>query len=338
MEVTTVGIDLAKNVFQVHGVDAKGMRVFSKRLKRGSLMPFFANLDACLVAMEATGSAHHWARELMKLGHEVKLISPQFVKPFRKGSKNDQNDAAAICEAAVRPDMHFVPVKTTEQQDIQAIHRIRQGLVTQRTAKVNKTRGLLSEYGIIVPQGIRSLRAQLPFILEDAESGLSPLARELFSDLYHQILDLDEKVAAYDRRIKQVFRNSRVCQRLAQVEGVGPTIATAIVAAVGDGRCFKNGRQMAAWLGLVPGQNSSGDKRRLLSITKRGDRYLRTLLIHGARAVISNAERKNDRRSVWLNGLKERRNRNVAAVALANKNARIIWALLTSGEEYRFGT
>ncbi|MHB8169810.1 MAG: IS110 family RNA-guided transposase [Thermoleophilia bacterium] len=338
MEITTVGLDLAKNVFQVHAVDGRGKRVLSKRLKRKSLLPFFANLGSCLVAMEATGSAHHWARELKKLGHEVRLISPQFVKPYRKGSKNDQNDAAAICEAAGRPDMHFVPVKTKEQQDIQAVHRIRQRLVAHRTAKANQTRGLLCEYGIIVPQGIRTLRNQLPFILEDADNGLSPLARELFSDLYQQILELDEKVASYDRKIRRIFKSSPVCQRLAQVEGVGPTIATAMVAAVGDGKCFKNGRQMAAWLGLVPGQNSSGDKRRLLSITKRGDRYLRTLLIHGARAVISNAAEKSDPRSVWLNGIKERRHRNVAAVALANKNARILWALLTSGEEYRFGT
>jgi len=335
MEITTVGLDLAKNVFQVHGIDEKGGMVLKKRLTRNKVLPFFANMNPCLIGMEATGSAHHWARELGKLGHEIKLIGPQFVKPYRKGSKNDQNDAAAICEAVGRPAMHFVPVKTKEQQDIQAIHRIRQKLVAERTAKANQTRGLLSEYGIIIPQGISRLKKQLPFILEDAENGLSPLARELFGDLYRQLLELDEKVSSYDRKIRRIFRSSPACKRLAQVEGVGPTIATAMVAAVGDGKCFKNGRQMAAWLGLVPGQYSSGEKRRLLSITKRGDSYLRTLLIHGARAVISNAAGKSDRRSLWLNGIKERRNSNVAAVALANKNARILWAILASGEDYR---
>lgn len=334
MEITTVGLDLAKNIFQLHAVDARGKRVLSKRLKRKSLLPFFANLEPCLVGMEATGSSHHWARELKKLSHEVKLISPQFVKPYRRGAKNDQNDAAAICEAVGRPGMHFVPVKTKEQQDVQAVHRIRQRLVAQRTAKANQTRGLLSEYGIIIPQGISRLRKQLPFILEDAENGLSPLARELFGDLYRQILELDEKLSFYDQKINQIFNGSPVCKRLARVEGVGPITATALVAAVGDARCFKNGRQLAAWLGLVPGQYSSGERQKLLSITKRGDTYLRTLLIHGARSVVSITAGKSDRRSIWINAVKERRNANIAAVALANKNARILWALLASGEEY----
>ncbi|MCL4473908.1 MAG: IS110 family transposase [Actinobacteria bacterium] len=335
MEVTTVGLDLAKNIFQLHAVDRRGKTILKKRLTRNKVLPFFTNMAPCLIGMEATGSAHHWARELGKLGHEIKLIGPQFVKPYRKGSKNDQNDAAAICEAVGRPDMHFVPAKTKEQQDIQAVHRIRQRLVADRTSKANQTRGLLSEYGIIIPQGIRRLRKQLPFILEDADNGLSPLARELFGDLYRQLLELDEKISSYDRKIGQIFKSSPVCQRLAQVEGVGPMIATAMVAAVGDGRNFKNGRQMAAWLGLVPGQNSSGDKRRLLSITKRGDCYLRTLLVHGARSVARRSDGKNDSRSLWLNRIKDRRNINIAAVALANKNARILWALLVSGEEYR---
>jgi len=285
--------------------------------------------------MEATGSAHYWARELIRLGHTVKLMGPQFVKPYRKGSKNDSNDAVAICEAVARPDMHFVPVKTAEQQDIQAIHRIRQRLVAERTAKANQTRGLLAEYGIIVAQGIRRLKKQLPFILEDGENGLSPLARELFDDLYHQILELDDKVASCDQRIRKIFAASPVCQRLAKVEGIGPMIATAVVAAAGDGKNFKNGRQFAAWLGLVPNQYSSGDRRKLLSITKRGDRYLRTLLVHGARSVVRRSDGKSDGRSIWLIRIKERRNKNVAAVALANKNARIIWALLATGEDYR---
>ena len=266
MEITTVGLDLAKNVFQLHGTDRNGKVVLTKRLTRNKMLSFFANLTPCLIGMEATGSANYWARELKKLGHTVRLMSPQFVKPYVKGSKNDQNDAEAICEAVGRPNMHFVAVKTAQQQDIQAIHRIRQRLITQRTAKANQTRGLLAEYGIIVPQGINRLRKQLPFILEDAENGLSPLA---------------------------------------------------------------------AWMGLVPRQHSSGDRRKLLSITKRGDRYLRTLLIHGARSVVRRSEGKSDGRSLWLNNIKERRNKNIAAVALANKNARIIWALLARGEDYR---
>lgn len=335
MKVTTVGLELAKNVFQLYAVDKKGKCVFNKRLKRKSLLPFFANLDSCLVGMEATGSAHHWARELSRLGHTVRLMGPQFVKPYRKGSKNDSNDAVAICEAVGRPDMHFVAVKTKEQQDIQAIHRIRQRLVAERTAKANQTRGLLAEYGIIVPYGINRLRKALPFILEDAENGFSPLARELFGDLYRQLLELDDKISFYDRKIGQIFMSSPVCQRLAQVEGVGPMTATALVAAIGDAKNFKNGRQLAAWLGLVPRQHSSGDRYKLLSITKRGDRYLRTLLIHGARSVVRRAEGKSDSRSLWLNEIKERRNKNIAAVALANKNARIIWALLARDEDYR---
>jgi len=335
MKVTTVGLELAKNVFQLYAVDKKGKCVFNKRLKRKALLAFFANLEPCLVGMEATGSAHHWARELIQLGHTVRLMGPQFVKPYRKGSKNDSNDAIAICEAVARPDMHFVSVKTKEQQDIQAIHRIRQRLVADRTAKANQTRGLLAEYGVIVPYGINRLRKALPLILEDAENGLSALVRELFEDLYCQLRELDDKVATYDQKIKQVFMASPACQRLAKVEGIGPAIATAMVAAVGDAKNFKNGRQLAAWLGLVPRQHSSGDRYKLLSITKRGDRYLRTLLIHGARSVVRRSEGKSDSRSLWLNEIKERRNKNIAAVALANKNARIIWALLAREEEYR---
>lgn len=335
MEITTVGLDLAKNVFQLHGVDKKGKTVLTKKLTRNKVLPFFANMAPCLIGMEATGSANHWARELKKLGHTVRLISPQFVKPYRKSSKNDQNDAEAICEAVGRPSMRFVEPKTKEQQDIQSLHRIRQRLISDRTARANQLRGLLAEYGIIVPKGISRLRKALPFILEDAENGLSPLARELFGDLYQQLLELDTKVAAYDRKLKQIFMASPVCRRLAKVEGVGPLTATALIAAAGNGKSFNNGRQMAAWLGLVPRQYSSGNKQRLLGITKRGDSYLRTLLIHGARSAVLAAQKKQDGRSRWLNALRERRNKNIAAVALANKNARVLWALLTSEEEYR---
>lgn len=334
MKVTTVGLDLAKNVFQLHGVDKKGKTILTKKLTRNKVLPFFANLTPCLIGMEATGSANHWARELKKLGHTVRLISPQFVKPYRKSDKNDQNDAEAICEAVGRPNMRFVEPKTKEQQDLQSLHRVRQSLISQRTAKANQTRGLLAEYGIIVPKGINRLRKALPLILEDAENGLSPMARELFWDLYHQLLELDTKIAAYDQKLKQIFMASPVCQRLAKVEGVGPLTATALIAAAGNGKSFKNGRQMAAWLGLVPRQHSSGDRQMLLSITKRGDSYLRTLLIHGARSAVLATRKKQDRRSRWLNAIRERRNQNIAAVALANKNARVLWALLTTEEKY----
>lgn len=335
MKVTTVGLDLAKNIFQLHGADEKGKTVLKKKLTRNKLRPFFANLEPCLVGMEATGSANYWARELKTLGHTVKLMAPQFVKPYRKNCKNDANDAAAICEAVGRPSMHFIEPKTIEQQDIQSVHRIRGRLIADRTARANQLRGLLSEYGIIIPKGIARLRKAMPLILEDADNGLTPMARELFLDLYLDLGDLDEKVSRMDQKIKQIFNASPVCQRLAKVEGIGPVTATAVVAAAGTGKGFRNGRQMAAWMGLVPRQHSSGERQLLLGITKRGDRYLRTLLIHGARAAVRAAANKDDNRSRWINALSERRNKNIAAVALANKNARILWAMLVTQEEYR---
>lgn len=330
MEITTVGLDLAKNVFQVHCVNEKGKTVLRKRLTRKKVLPFFAKLKPCLVGLEAQGASNYWARQLGKLGHEVRLISPQFVKPYLKSSKNDHNDAEAICEAVTRPSMRFVSPKTLEQQDVQTLHRIRELLVRDRTAKVNQTRGLLAEYGIVIPQGITRLKKEMPRILEDAANGLTPLSRELFSDLYRQLLDLDVLVRDYDRRIKRVFNQSPACQRLATVPGVGPLTATAMIASVGNAVHFKNGRQLAAWLGLVPRQHSSGEKRRLLGISKRGNGYLRCLMVHGARAVIRHSAGKEDPASRWVNGLKERRGANKAAVALANKNARVIWALLRS--------
>lgn len=338
MQITTVGLDLAKNVFQVHGTDKNGKTVLRKKLTRKKILPFFANLKPCLIGMETTGSANYWARELKKLGHTVRLMAPQFVKPYRKGSKNDPNDAGAICEAVSRPSMHFVEPKTREQQDIQAVHRIRERLIADRTARANQLRGLLAEYGIIIPKGIANIKKAMPLILEDAENGLTSLARELFSDLYGDLKELDEKVSRMDLKIKQIFDASSVCQRLAKVEGIGPVTATAYVAVVGTGKSFKNGRQAAASLGLVPRQHSSGDRQLLLGITKKGDRYLRGLLIHGGRAAVRAAQRKDDARSRWINAVRERRNKNIAAVAVANKNARILWALLVGGEEYRAAT
>lgn len=335
MNVSTLGIDLAKAVFQLHGVNAQGQVTLTRRLSRKKLLPFLANLPPCLIGMEACGGAHYWAREMHKLGHEVKLMAPQFVKPYVKGNKTDGNDAAAICEAVSRPRMRFVPINTLEQQDIQAMHRIREQLVKNRTALANQIRGLLHEYGLVMPSGISRLRAQLPLILEEAENGLSDVARELINELYERLRTLDEQVAQSDRRIQQVFRQDERCQRLGQVEGIGPLIATAFLAAVGDAHVFHNARQLSAWLGLVPKQHSSGGKSRLLGISKRGDRYLRALLIHGARTVVQHAAQKSDARSEWINRLCQRRGKNITAVAVANKNARILWALLARGETYR---
>ena len=335
MEITTIGVDLAKNVFQVHGANARGKTVVRKRLNRAKFLEFFVNLPPCVVAMEACGSATYWARRLQALGHEVRLISPQFVKPYVKTNKNDRNDAEAVCEAATRPQMRFVPVKTIEQQDIQAVHRVRQLLVQQRTALVNQARGLLREYGVFIPAGIRQFRHAMPGVLEDAENELTDLTRRLMADLYQRLLELDRQVADYEGHIKRLFRERPVCQRLEKVAGVGVLTATALVATVGDAKVFKNGRQMSAWLGLVPRQHSSGERNRLLGISKRGDTYVRSLLIHGARSVVLRCKHKKDPKSRWLQRLIERRGFNRACVALANKNARTLWALMAHGEEYR---
>lgn len=335
MKITTIGLDLAKNIFQVHGVDAHGKVVVRKKLRRAQVREFFAKLPPCLVGMEACGGAHYWARELTKLGHTVKLMSPQFVKPYVKSSKNDANDAEAICEAVARPNMRFVPAKGIEHQDLQAVHRIRQRLIEERTALVNQIRGLLAEYGIVIGKGINQARAGLPVILEDGENGLTGYGRELFNALREELIEVDERIAGFDKWIAAVHAANPLSQKLAEVEGVGPMTATAFLAAVVDARQFANGRQCAAWVGLVPRQDSSGGKTVLLGISKRGDRYLRTLLIHGARSVLRRSGEKTDARSRWLNGVEARRGHNVAAVALANKNARILWALAAGEEPYR---
>lgn len=335
MNITVLGIDLAKNVFQLHGVDTAGKAIVKKQLTRARLAEFVMNLPPCLIGMEACASSHYWARKFQQSGHEVKLISPQFVKPYVKSNKTDRNDAEAICEAVARPNMRFVAIKSSEQQDIQAIHRVRSGLVQRRTALANQIRGLLGEYGIVIPQGIKKLHKQLPLILEDAQNGLSDLARELFADLYEQIKEVDKHVKQYDVKLEQLSDQSEVCQRLKQIPGVGALSATAMVASVGNAKVFKNGREMAAWLGLVPRQHSSGGKSLLLGISKRGDRYLRTLLIHGARAIMSRVNKTKDPQNSWLKQLMERRGNNKASVALANKNARVIWALMAKGSNYQ---
>jgi len=334
MKITTIGIDLAKNVFQVHGADARGKVVVKKALKRGQVLPFFANLQACLIGMEACGSAHHWARKLQALGHTVKLMAPQFVKPYVKTNKNDAADAEAICEAVSRPTMRFVPIKNGEQQAVLALHRARQGFVKARTAQANQVRGLLAEYGIAIPQGISHITTHLPDILEDGENGLPGVFRQLIDRLGAHLKELDRQVQELEVQIQVWHRANEASRKLAQIPGIGPITASALVASIGDAKSFDNGRQLAAWLGLVPRQNSSGGKQTLLGISKRGDTYLRTLLIHGARAVIRVAERKVTYADSWLAGVMGRRNKNVAAVALANKNARIVWALLAHDREY----
>ena len=335
MEIKVIGIDLAKNVFQLHGVDQQGHVVLQKRLSRRKLSEFMAQLPPCLVGMEACGGAHYWARKFASFGHDVKLMNPCYVKPYVKTNKNDFNDAEAICEAVARPSMRFVAIKSIEQQDIQMLHRIRSRLVQERTALINQMRGLLLEYGIIIPQGISQIRKNFLEVLDIYEHALTPRSKLLFGDLYEQLKEMDNKIRHYDKSIQQLCQESEVCQRLTQVQGIGPLTATALVAAVGDAKLFKSGRQMAAWLGLVPRQCSSGGKQILLGISKRGDRYLRSLLIHGARAVVKQAKHKLDDMSCWIRGLKERRGYNKACVAVANKNARILWALMAHGACYQ---
>jgi len=337
MNITTVGIDLAKSVFQVHGVDERGKGLLRKSVKRSELTKMFANLPMCLIGMEACGSAHYWARRLMELGHTVKLMAPQFVKPYVKTNKNDASDAEAICEAVARPNMRFVPVKSVEQQAVLAVHRARQGFVVERTAQANQIRGLLYELGIVIPKGIRHLEQHLPQILADAENGLPETSRGLFARLFAHLRELGAQVRELEQQISAWHRESEASCRLEAIPGIGALTASALVASVGDAKTFKNGRQLAAWLGLVPRQNSSGGKERLLGISKRGDTYLRTLLIHGARAVLFHRMRQPQHSDGWLMRLRARRNPNVAAVALANKNARMVWALLAHHREYCAG-
>ena len=334
MKITTMGIDLAKAVFQIHGVSERGKVAVRKQLKRSEMSRYFANLEPCLIGMEACGSAHHWARKLQGFGHTVKLMSPQFVKPYVKTNKNDMADAEAICEAVSRPNMRFVSVKTIEQQAILSVHRARAGFVKARTAQANQIRGLLSEFGVVIPQGIHSIMKRIPEILEDGENGLPGTMRNLLERLTENLKEMDRQADELEKQIQLWHRENEASRRLAEIPGIGPITASAITATVGNAKEFKSGRQLAAWIGLVPRQNSSGGKQNLLGISKRGDTYLRTLLIHGARSVIQYAGKKADENS-WLRKLMARRNKNVAAVALANKNARTIWALLAHDRVFR---
>jgi transposase len=323
-----VGIDLAKNVFSLHARDATGNAVLSRKLRRSQLTAFIAQLPPCLIGMEACSGAHEWARQFTALGHSVRLMAAKFVTPYRKSGKNDGNDAEAICEAVTRPNMRFVPIKSTEQQALLTVHRVRQGFVEQRTTTINRIRGLLAEFGHVLPQHAVEVRRQLPALLEH----LPALAARALRDLYTHLRLLDQRVLDYERELKHLAATDERSARAQQLYGIGPITASAIVATVGSALEFRNGRQFAAWLGLVPRQYSTGGKTRLGHITCHGDPYLRTLLIMGARAVLQAAARRTDRLSRWALDLRKRRGYHRACVAVAAKNARILWAVLAKAQ------
>lgn len=337
MAIVRVGLDIAKSVFQVHGVDGHGKVKLKKTLSRKEMLEFFAALPACLIGIEACAGAHYWARELGRLGHDVRLMASQFVIPYRKSGKNDANDAEAICEAVGRPNMRFVPVKSEEAQAVLALHRARELLVAERVALSNQIRGMLSEFGIAVAGGMAKLRVAM-LEIQSGKRALPILARETASEQYERMLALDAKALEYERKISELASQSEAAKRLMKIEGVGPITATALLASVGDAKLFRNGREFAAWLGLTPRQHSSGGKSRLGSITKRGDVRLRTLLIHGTRSAMRFVTGKSDPKSRWVSELQKRSCSNVAAVALAAKNARIMWAMLVRGTEYKVAT
>lgn len=330
-----VGIDLAKNVFQIHGADVFGNVLFKKRLMRDQLPLFMANLEPSTVAMEACASAHDWARRIQAMGHEVKLISPQLVKPFVKGNKTDGNDAEAICDALRQKNMRFVPIKSVEQQDIQSLHRIRTRLVSTRTGLVCQMRGLLLERGFTCGVSISRARREIPKIIHDQSNSLTPLCRQALEELHAEFMAVEERIKVFDKKIDDVYKHSEICQRVSKISGVGPKTSTAFLAAVNDAREFKNGRHFAAWLGLVPKQRSSGNKVQLLGISKRGDKYLRTLLVHGARAVLRTAQGKSTRLHTWAIEVAQRRGNARAIVAIANKMARMIWVLMAKKQTYK---
>jgi transposase len=334
MNITTIGVDLAKNVFQLHGVDAAGQVAVRKRLRRAQVIPFFAKLAPCLVGLEACASAHYWARELTALGHTVKLMAPRYVRAYVKTNKHDAADAEAACEAVQRPTMRFVPIKTAESQARLMLHRTRELLVRQRTMLANALRGHLAEFGLVAPKGLARL-SELRAIIADADDTRVPaLAREALQLLVRQLDETNTRVAALEKKIVAAHRGDEASRRLAMVPGIGPLTASAIVASVGDGAQFKSARHFAAWLGLVPRQHSSGDTQRLGGISKRGNHYVRRLLIQGAHSVLRWHQRLGARPQPWLSALAARRCANVTAAALAHKNARVAWALLRHGRAY----
>jgi transposase len=332
-EITTVGLDLAKNVFQVHAVDEAGAVVELKRLRRGQVLGFFEKLPSCLVGLEACATAHHWARKLIALGHEVRLMPPHYVKAYVKRNKNDTADAEAICEAVKRPSMRFVPVKTSEQQSALMMHRIRDLLIRQRTMLVNALRGHLAEFGLVEAQGLHKIAGLIAIVRDDTDGRVPDIARQMLKLIAEQIDELRMRIAAVEAQVLVWHKNNAVCQRLATIPGIGPIIATAIAATVPDPIVFRSGREFAAWLGLVPRQHSTGGKSRLSGISKRGDGYLRRLLVNGAISVLLWS--KMAKTDPWLISLRGRRPLLVVAVALANKMARMAWALMSRQDTYR---
>ena len=332
--LNVVGIDIAKRVFHLAGANERGKVILRKRLVRGEVLSYTARLPPITIGMEACGGANYWARELRAQGHTVKLMAPQYVKPYVKTNKNDMRDAEAIAEAVTRESMRFVPIKEVAPQDIQSLHRVRERLVAARTALINEMRGLLAEYGVILPKGVNNFRKTLIEKLDTEQDKLTSMGQELFRRLYDEFTQLEGELSYYEEKLQRLATSHPECQRLLTIPGIGPMTATALIAAVGEISVFKNGRQFAAWLGLVPKQHSTGGQTLLLGISKRGDSYLRKLLIHGARATLRWVGTKTDRRSEWARGLLERRGWNRTAVAVANKNARIVWALLSRGGVY----
>ena len=332
--IKVLGIDLAKNVFQIHGADFKGKCVLRKRLSRTKLIEFVANLTPCVIGIEACGGAHYWARLFKQNGHEVRMMSPQFVKPYVKSNKNDRNDSEAIAEACTRPTMRFVPIKTTDQQDILVIHRARELSIKNRTALANQIRGMLNEYGVIIPQGLSKIR-RLAEVIDMNKDKLSAILMGLMTQLHEQFQAQDVQVKKYDHQLEELAKHNSICREVKKMAGVGPLIASAIVATIGDATVFKSGREVSAWLGLTPKQHSSGEKIALGGISKRGDRYMRKLLIQGARTAVKVCDSKKDKLNLWVANKKQRCGFNKAAVALANKNARMIWAIMATGECYR---
>jgi len=333
-EVVTIGLDIAKSVFQVHGIDAAGEVIVRRLIRRAQLLPFFARQPACVVGIEACASSHHWARELRALGHQVRLMPASYVKPYVKRQKNDAADAEAICEAVTRPTMRFVEVKSPEQQSVMVLHRVRLMLMRQRIQLANAIRGHMAEFGLVAPIGREGLQTLIIMIVETGDERVPEEARTCLELLASQLRLVNEQILETDRRIRTSARSTDVGRRLMEIPGVGPLLASALVASVADPTAFKTGRNLAAWVGLVPKQNSSGGKERLGGITKQGDRYLRQLLVVGALAVVRYAERNGTRRP-WLVQLLARRTTKVATVALANKTARMAWKIMTSGERYR---
>jgi transposase len=335
MQLTTIGLDIAKHVFQVHGVDQHGMAVLRKRLSRGRVLAFFANLPRCVIGLEACGGAHYWARELTKLGHEVRLMPPQYVRPYVKTNKHDAADAEACCEAVQRPGMRFVPVKNEQQQSLLMLHRIRDRLIAERTGTINAIRAHMAEFGMVAVQRDVGLKALIAIIGDSDDVRLPALARELLALQLEHLRQIEARIAALDGRLVRQARENDACRRLTEAPGIGPVIATAMVATVGNANLFATGRSFAAWLGLTPRQHATGGKGRLLGISKRGDGYLRRQLMHGARSLVRLAQGRERHPWAWINALLARRPFNVVVAAVANKLARMIWAMLSRGEAYR---